>query len=67
VIKLKEIREEMKLTQEDLARKADMSLQCLRQIETGRRNPRLANAQAIATALGRRIEEIWPIDPAVLA
>lgn len=57
---LKRIRENAGLTQEDLARKAGLTLSGLRQVETGRREPRLATAQAIASALGVPIEQIWP-------
>ena len=46
------IREQEKLTQKDVAEKADISLRTYVSIETGTGNPTLTNIIAIGSALG---------------
>ena len=57
--RLKELRAEQGLTQAELAAKLDVSRQTVIAIETGRYDPSLPLAFAIAKAFGRRIEDIF--------
>ena len=55
--KLKKARIEMKLTQEQLAEKADMSDRYLRSLESGRSNPSALLLYNISKALDKQMEE----------
>ena len=56
---LKELRAERGMTQADLAAKLSVSRQTVIAIETGRYDPSLPLAFAIAEVFGRRIEDIF--------
>jgi transcriptional regulator with XRE-family HTH domain len=56
---LRRFREEANLSQEALARRADLSMMTVNRVERGR-IPSLATARKIARALGRTVDEIWP-------
>jgi len=56
---LKELRAERGMTQADLAAKLSVSRQTVIAIETGRYDPSLPLAFAIAELFGRKIEEIF--------
>ncbi|MEJ0042506.1 MAG: helix-turn-helix transcriptional regulator [Rhizomicrobium sp.] len=56
---LKELRAERGMTQADLAARLSVSRQTVIAIETGRYDPSLPLAFAIAEIFGRRIEEIF--------
>lgn len=58
--RVRDLRLERGLSQEALARKAGLSLGAVRQVETGRRRPRLRTARAIAHALGVSVDEVFP-------
>lgn len=47
-----------RLTQQDLASKADLALRTVVNLETGRRAPQNKTRRAIAKALGVRIEDL---------
>nr|DAN91232.1 MAG TPA: Helix-turn-helix XRE-family like protein [Bacteriophage sp.] len=57
--KLKEFREEKKLTQTELAAKSGISQRYIAFIESGDRTPSLNSALRIAEVLGRSVEEIF--------
>jgi DNA-binding XRE family transcriptional regulator len=57
---LAKFRWEAGLSQEALARRADLSVFTISRLETGVQKPRLAHARKIAAALDRTIDEIWP-------
>lgn len=55
-------REELKLSQEAVAIKAELSARGYRLIEIGvTRNPRYDSLTRIANVLGCRVEDIWPV------
>jgi len=56
---LKDLRAERGMTQADLAAKLSVSRQTVIAIETGRYDPSLPLAFAIAELFGRKIEEIF--------
>jgi len=58
--KLRKLREERELTQEDLAEEAGMHFTYIGQIERGLRNPSLVNLHKIAKALKVKSSEILP-------
>lgn len=64
---LRELRKRSRLTQEDLARRLDMTLSGYRPYEQGRRNLKIEQIPAFATALGVPISTItsllWPEEP----
>lgn len=66
---IKAWRAERQMSQSELATKANVSEGLIAQIETARRQPGLANAVAIAAALGVRLEAIAfvHVDAATLA
>lgn len=55
---IKQLRNERKLTQLDLAYKLGVSLSTVTGIETGRQEPRVGLAQKIAEVLGVSVDEI---------
>ena len=58
-IKIKERREELKMTQEELAQKSGVSRQTISSIETGKyENVLVGTLAAIATALGTTVDKI---------
>jgi putative transcriptional regulator len=61
--RLKELRAEAGMTQADLAARLAVSRQTVIAIETGRYDPSLPLAFAIARVFGRRIEDIFVDKP----
>lgn len=58
--KLKELREELRMSQEELANKANVSRQTIHMIETGKAdNVTLATMRSLANALGTTVEKIF--------
>lgn len=58
--RLRVLREKKKLTQEELAEKADMHFTYVGQIERGIRNPSLINLHKLARALKVSAGELFP-------
>lgn len=58
--RLRKLREERKLTQEELADKAGMHFTYIGQIERGVRNPSLVNLEKLAKALEITAKELFP-------
>jgi len=58
VNRIKRLRLDKKISQEDLAAKAGLSLNAMGLIEQGKRWPRLATLLKISDALGMTIEEV---------
>ena len=54
--RLKKIREEKKLSQADLAKKADFQVAAISHFETGQRKPSFDNLKRLATALNMSID-----------
>jgi y4mF family transcriptional regulator len=62
VITLKDRRETLKITQEDLAELADVGLRTLKAIESGKGNPTLNTLNKLADVLGMELKlEIKPV------
>ena len=59
VIKIKERREELKMTQEELANKSKLSRQTISSIENGNDNVLLGTLTAIAAALDTTVDKIF--------
>ena len=57
--KIKELREEAKLTQQELGEKLTVSRQTIISLENGKYNPSIILAFKIAKIFGRSIEEIF--------
>ncbi len=57
--KLKERREKTGLTQEQVAKKADISLRAYKMYESGERIPRVDTAKLIAKALKSTVERLF--------
>lgn len=57
--KIKELREEAKLTQKELGEKLTVSRQTIISLENGKYNPSIILAFKIANIFGRSIEEIF--------
>ena len=57
-VKLKRLRANQRLTQEALARKANVSLGYLARLETGQHDPKLSTLHKIAKALGVRVADL---------
>ena len=61
--KIKEIRKRLKMTQEELAFKTEVTRQTINALEQGRYNPSLELANRIRKALKvKRIEEVFILD-----
>ncbi len=58
VMRIRRLRDERQLTQEQLAHKAKISLGYLARLETGRHDPKLSTLRKIATALGVPVTEL---------
>lgn len=61
--RLRVLRERAGLTQEQLARRADMCLANIRTWETGRNLPRIDRAAKLATALGVSLDVLAGLEP----
>lgn len=57
---LKDAREQTGLSQWEVAKRADLSLTYYGDIERGKHIPTLGVAFAIAGALGKTVEDLWP-------
>ena len=57
--KIKELREEAKLTQQELGEKLTVSRQTIISLENGKYNPSIILAFKVANIFGRSIEEIF--------
>lgn len=62
VNRLKELREAAGLSQEKLARAADISFRTVQHIEKHHGDPRLSTARRLAKALGVTVDELLPED-----
>lgn len=58
--KIQRIRKELKLTQEELAEKVNISRAYMGYIEQGRNTPSLGVLQKIAKSLGVKVKDIFP-------
>ena len=56
--KIRELRKERELTQEDLAYKAGLDYSYINQIENGKRNPSMEAVEKIAKALGVKVQTL---------
>lgn len=56
--KIRELRKEKELTQEDLAYKAGLDYSYINQIENGKRNPSMEAVEKIAKALGVKVQAL---------
>lgn len=61
--KIRNLREEEKLSQKELAQKMGISQQMISRIETGRENLCFSSLEKIITALGRSISLDFPVPP----
>lgn len=57
--KIKEYRQKIGLTQEELARKAGVRRETIVFLEQGKYNPSLELAHNVAEALGKKIDELF--------
>lgn len=60
--RIKDLREELGLTQEALAKKVDVTRQTILFMEKGKYNPSLRLAYRVARVLGKPIEEIFSFE-----
>jgi transcriptional regulator with XRE-family HTH domain len=58
VMRIRRLRDERQLTQEQLAHKAKISVGYLARLETGRHDPKLSTLRKIATALGVPVTDL---------
>jgi transcriptional regulator with XRE-family HTH domain len=58
--KLKALRQEKKMTQENLAERSGIPIGTIRDYEQGKRDPLLSNAQRLAKALGVSLD-VFPV------
>lgn len=61
--RMRELRQAKGMTQQELAASAHLAMSTVVEVEAGRTKPRIDTAQAIAAALGAKIDDIWPFDP----
>ena len=59
--KLKATREELDMTQEQVARIAGMGVRYYQTLEAGKSLPGVKHATSIARALKTTVEDLWPI------
>lgn len=59
-----EQRKKTGLSQEDVARRAGITLRTYQYIEHGQREPSVSNAQRIAQILGSTVNELFPLPAA---
>ena len=57
-MRLRQLRKVKELTQEDLARKAGVTLGYIARLETGRHDPKLSTLRKLAKALGVSVAEL---------
>lgn len=60
--RVRELRRARKVTQEQLAEKAGLSLQQVGEIERGRGNPTLTSQEGLATALGVTLADLFDLE-----
>ena len=60
--RIRDIREERKLTQEELAERAGLPRQHVSDLERGVMRPRIDTAQKLAAALGVTVDDLFPAD-----
>ena len=60
-IKLKNVRQKNGLTQEELAKKANITTRSYQRIEKGVQDPKTTTAILIAQALNTTVEELFPL------
>ena len=58
-LRIKELREKVKMSQKDLSYEADLDRSYIASIENGQRNVSIVNIEKIATALGVTIKEFF--------
>lgn len=58
MLKIRELRKQRGLSQQDLAAVLNVSQQCISYYETGKRKPDLLDAKRIADALGCKIDDL---------
>jgi transcriptional regulator with XRE-family HTH domain len=68
-VKLRQVRERLFVTQEELAARTGMSRATISRIESGQQRPRISSVRRLATALGVQPEELvdWEHDDALEA
>jgi transcriptional regulator with XRE-family HTH domain len=57
-MRLRQLRRAKKITQEELAQKAKVSVSYIAHLETGRHDPRVSTVQKLAKALGVSVMEL---------
>lgn len=58
-LRIKELRQNLKLTQEALAFKAELDKTYINEVENGKRNVSIINLEKIAHALGLEVKEFF--------
>jgi len=58
--KIKDYRKAIDLTQEELAKKSQVSTRAIQNYERGERRPGIDTARRIAEALGQTVDEVFP-------
>ncbi len=56
--KIKELRKEAGLSQEELARRAGVGLRFIRELEQGRRNPSLGKIEQVLALFGHHVQAV---------
>jgi putative transcriptional regulator len=64
--KMKELREKLGITQENLAEKVDVTRQTILFLEKGKYNPSLRLAYRISRQLNTKIEDIFSFDDEII-
>lgn len=59
--KIRELRLQKKLTQEELAYKSELDFSYINQIENGKRNPSVKAVESIAKALGVSVQTLMSV------